>query len=597
MTIKERTEPQSTLIEFRADAVWIEGQPHIILCASVFYFRIPRDEWKDRLEKVMAAGYNCIETYIPWNYHEVEEGTWEFEGDKEVTAFLAMAATLGLWVIARPGPYICSEWDMGALPAYLLNKEGIVLRDYNEVYLQCVERWYDRILPIIADYQLGKQGTVIAVQLENELDFYDCKQVEPYIATLRSYAERAGIEVPVFACAGQCDVLRAGGLVEGVLPTINLYPEVKEKELEDRIRHYVETFREQNLPVCITETSSKHVILRRELLSGAKLIAPYNQVGGTNFGFTTAVNNWGKPLSYLPHDYDLGGMIGPRGEVNDEYKEAFLFTGLVHSLSEEIALSWPEEEKELQFTAECRLSNSILQKLCLPGGGKLIGVANIDVIPGAVHFTHYGKCRPAYTKFTVPPVHCPILPFEIPLTTLGIKEPGRLIYSTAELGSIRVEEEASYVMFYSYGASEIAFALPDTVKIDVQGMKCLREDELIVFTFSVEMSGTAVIEFEDGRSLHLYAVSREEAINQLSSNLLKTSLINGEPAALMQQMQQLSYRKYNLSALGRELGGAEVPTGDCCRAMEELQYYRGYGWYEGIVKSFAESKRLGYMVY
>lgn len=597
MARMKSTEPQNKQVEFLADAVRIGGKPHIILCASVFYFRIPRDEWADRLNKVKAAGYNCIETYIPWNYHEMDEGNWDFAEEKDVSAFLELAAALDLWVIARPGPYICSEWDMGSLPAYLLCKEGIVLRDYNETYLEYVKQWYNKIIPIIADYQLGKQGTVIAVQLENELDFYDCKQYELYIAALRDFAVEAGIEVPVFACAGQCDTRRAGGLVEGVLPTINLYPEAKEREVEKRIRHYVKTFRERNLPLCITETGSRHFILRRELISGAKLIAPYNQVGGTNFGFTTAVNNWGKPLSYLPHDYDLGGMISPRGELTDEYKEAVLFTGLVHSLGEEIALSWPEEEEELQVLANCRLSGSIYQKLCLPGGGKLIGFANIDDIPGEIHFTHKDRSRPLYTQFTVKPAQCPILPFELPIGTLGIEEPGYLIYSTAELGSIRREDKAAYVMFYSDGASEIAFELPETVKINAHGISYVREEGLTIFVFQTEFSGTATIEFEDGKQLHLKAVTREEAINQLSAHCFKTNMAAGEPAELVKQLQNLVYRKHCISEMGQELGADEVYTGECCKAMEELKHYRGYGWYEGSISVAASDKVLGYMIY
>lgn len=618
MTIRRRTEPQNSKVEFRSDAVWIEGQPHIVLCASLFYFRIPREEWQNRLELVKAAGYNCIETYFPWNYHELEEGNWEFEGEKEVTAFLSLAASLGLWVIARPGPYICSEWDMGALPAYLLDKEGIVLRDYNEVYLRYVERWYDRIIPMIAKYQIGKQGTVIAVQIENELDFYDCKQVELYIATLQSFAVKGGIEVPIFACAGQCDINRAGGLVEGILPTINLYPEVRERELETRIRHYVETFRENDLPVCITETGSKHVILRRELMSGAKLIAPYNQVCGTDFGFTTAVNNWGKPLSYLSHDYNLGGMIDPRGELNDEYNEALLLTGLLHSLEEEIALGWSEEERKLHIWGEGKLSHSIRQILCLPGGGKLIGIANIDDTPGEIRFTYRGKSRPAYTGLTIPPYRCPILPFEIPLITLGIEEPGRLAYSTAEIGDIRTEDGITQVMFYTEEAAEIAFELQDTVKIEVQGIDILMEKDLTVFTYTSEKSGTAQIEFADGKQLLLYAVSREEAINRLKANRLSANGLSASRLSanqlssnsllsvnlsfdcmehstatkaletLTNSLQQLTYRKHTFAGMGSELGTGEVHTDDYCKAMEELKHYRGYGWYEGKVKGNIE---------
>jgi beta-galactosidase len=162
--MKQMKNLDAGIVKFSAEGIMIEDKLRVVLCASAFYFRIPCCEWRDRLEKVKAAGYNCIDVYIPWNYHETEEGCWEFEGQKDVEAYFKLAAELGLWIIARPGPYICSEWDMGSLPAYLLTKEGLVLRDYNEIYLSCVKKWYDQIMPIIENYQLGKQGTVIAVQ-------------------------------------------------------------------------------------------------------------------------------------------------------------------------------------------------------------------------------------------------------------------------------------------------------------------------------------------------------------------------------------------------------------------------------------------------
>lgn len=590
------THPQKILVKFQADGIRIKDEPHIIICASVFYFRLPREEWTDRLIKVKAAGYNCIETYVPWNYHEAEEGIWDFTDEKDVSAFLEAAAAIDLWVIVRPGPYICSEWDMGSLPAYLLSKENLVLREFNMEYLRYVKRWYDRILPIVADYQLGRLGTVIAVQLENELDFYNCREYDPYIAALRAYAVDAGIEVPVFVCAGQCDIRRAGGLVEGVLPTINLYPEIKEREVERRIHHYIELLREHDHPLCITETGSRHFILRRELVSGAKLIAPYNQVGGMNFGFTTAVNNWGHPLNYLPHDYDLGGMISPRGEVREEYKEALLFTGLIHSLKERLALSWPEREEELQVLAGCRLSTSIFHKLSLHGGGKLIGFANIDDDPGEVQFILHNKSRPAYTSFIVRPAHCPMLPFDLPLEAFGIDRPGSLLYSTAELGSIRTGEDASQVMLYTDTACEIAFDFPAAVRIEAHDMSYLVEKGETVFISRMDCTGTAVVEFEDGSQLHLKIQSREAAVKELSVLSFTEDLPKESSTRQLEQLQTLVYHKWSIPEMGKELGAGEISTGDNCKAMEKMHFYRGYGWYEGTVAGAASAAVLGYII-
>ncbi|HEY8363033.1 MAG TPA: beta-galactosidase, partial [Tissierellaceae bacterium] len=148
----------------------IDGQYTILLCASLFYFRIPEGLWRDRMKKIRFAGYNCIDVYFPWNYHEIKKDTWLFSGQRDVDRFLTMAEEEGLYVVARPGPYICSEWDGGGLPAYLFAEKNIKIRDNDQRYLSYVSKWYDHILPIIAKHQVTRGGSVVLVQLENELD-------------------------------------------------------------------------------------------------------------------------------------------------------------------------------------------------------------------------------------------------------------------------------------------------------------------------------------------------------------------------------------------------------------------------------------------
>ena len=103
-------------VTLRENELQLNGKATTLLCASLFYFRIPRENWEERMDQLRMAGYNCIDVYIPWNFHELRPGEWHFEDEHDVSAFLALAARHGLYVIARPGPYICSEWDGGALP-------------------------------------------------------------------------------------------------------------------------------------------------------------------------------------------------------------------------------------------------------------------------------------------------------------------------------------------------------------------------------------------------------------------------------------------------------------------------------------------------
>ncbi|TMS07397.1 Beta-galactosidase-1-like protein 2 [Larimichthys crocea] len=117
----------------------LERKPFRILGGSIHYFRVPRAYWEDRLLKMKACGLNTLTTYVPWNLHEPERGVFNFEDQLDLEAYLRLAANLGLWVILRPGPYICAEWDLGGLPRRLLsrgvtellltsdNKEGLKL--------------------------------------------------------------------------------------------------------------------------------------------------------------------------------------------------------------------------------------------------------------------------------------------------------------------------------------------------------------------------------------------------------------------------------------------------------------------------------------
>ncbi|MCD7735551.1 MAG: beta-galactosidase, partial [Lachnospiraceae bacterium] len=96
----------------------INGQYEILVVSSLFYFRIPRSKWESRMRLLKSAGYNAIDVYFPWNYHEKKPGEWDFTEERDVSAFLRLARENNLWVIARPGPYICSEWDGGGIPAW-----------------------------------------------------------------------------------------------------------------------------------------------------------------------------------------------------------------------------------------------------------------------------------------------------------------------------------------------------------------------------------------------------------------------------------------------------------------------------------------------
>lgn len=110
-------------------------QETLLFCGAIHYFRLHPNSWKDRLLKLKAAGFNCVETYIPWNFHQPQKNKFKFDNQHDIEKYLTLANELALFVIVRPGPYICSEWEMGGLPSFLLQDPNMQLRSTYEPFL------------------------------------------------------------------------------------------------------------------------------------------------------------------------------------------------------------------------------------------------------------------------------------------------------------------------------------------------------------------------------------------------------------------------------------------------------------------------------
>ena len=128
----------------------IDGRRVWLVSGEVHYFRTPSGLWRDRLLKAKRAGLNCVCTYIAWNFHEPVEGQWQQGPDYDIAEFVGTAQELGLYVILRPGPYICAEWDMGGLPSWLGSKSGMVYRTSNAAFMHYFDKYFRQILPPLA---------------------------------------------------------------------------------------------------------------------------------------------------------------------------------------------------------------------------------------------------------------------------------------------------------------------------------------------------------------------------------------------------------------------------------------------------------------
>ena len=159
------------MLEIR-DNFYLNGEPFKIISGAFHYFRTVPEYWQDRIEKLVNMGCNTVETYIPWNFHEPEKGNFRFDGMHDIERFIHLAEKMGLYIIIRPSPYICSEWEFGGLPAWLLRDRNMRLRCSYEPYLNAVKEYYSVLIPKLVPHQCDRGGGVILVQLENEYGYY-----------------------------------------------------------------------------------------------------------------------------------------------------------------------------------------------------------------------------------------------------------------------------------------------------------------------------------------------------------------------------------------------------------------------------------------
>lgn len=174
-----------------------------IYSGAMHYFRVPRPYWRDRLKKIRAAGLNTVETYVPWNLHEPESGKYDFgNGGSEMEDFLHLEEFLNtakeedLFVILRTGPYICSEYNFGGFPSWLLREETMGFRTSEPTYIKFVTRYFNVLLTLLAAFQFTKGGPVIAFQVENEYGNQEYQNFLPekaYLEQLRQLFLNNGI--------------------------------------------------------------------------------------------------------------------------------------------------------------------------------------------------------------------------------------------------------------------------------------------------------------------------------------------------------------------------------------------------------------------
>lgn len=453
-------------IELNKNGININGEYRVLICSSLFYFRIPRERWETRIIQLKNAGYTGVDVYFPWNYHEIQDGVWDFEGQKDADYFLSLCAQHNLFVIARPGPYICSEWDGGGIPARLYT-EDIKLRQHDEKYYGELQKWFAQIIPVIVKYQITNGGSVILFQVENELDFFECLDRKQYMETLTEKCVKMGINVPVIACAGQWDMERATGNAEGVNPAFNVYSDWNSPQLQEKCMITYQQMYDADHPFILMETERGHNYLKRELCAGAKLMCSYNQVAGMNMEYCNGISNWGWgeneiPISYMTSDYDFNSMIACSGEVTQEYLQARLLANLLRTFGSRLAKGTSCAAEGIEVESE--FQDDTLKTCMLEfEGGKFYSVSNLSNFSGSGKIKRKGKTY----EITAASGKTLLLPESIELSYFGADI--RLDFATAEINYIVNKDNEIQVCLYSEGVSIAEFYLASAYEMICQG--------------------------------------------------------------------------------------------------------------------------------
>jgi beta-galactosidase len=176
----------------------LDGQPMVIRVGEIHFARVPREYWRHRLQMCKAMGLNAVCVYLFWNFHEWEEGKFDWSGQADVVEFCRMAQEEGLWVLLRPGPYSCAEWEMGGLPWWLLRHDNLLLRSSDPRFVEPAVRYLKEVGRVLAPQQVTRGGPLLMVQVENEYGSYGNDAA--YMGAMRQALLDGGFEVPLFAC-------------------------------------------------------------------------------------------------------------------------------------------------------------------------------------------------------------------------------------------------------------------------------------------------------------------------------------------------------------------------------------------------------------
>ncbi|MDK6029449.1 beta-galactosidase [Ignisphaera sp. 4213-co] len=497
----------------------VNGKRAYFMCGEVHYFRVPKGLWFDRLLKARRAGLNCIASYIAWNWHEPVENLVIFNDSlppspyesnafsRDLESYIKLVQSLGMYFIARPGPYICSEWDSGAHPNWLYTK-NVILRSLDENYIKYSEKWYSTVLPIISRYTVPRGGSVALLQIENEYFWGDTKFLMKLYEIARKYVN----DIPI--------ITNEDWYVEGtpIINTIDDYPSPWDvKGFDNKIKNYLKM--QKGMPKMFMELEGgwfstfgaplptnrgsfpaewTEVLLKTAFGMGINGISIYMYHGGTNPGYYTG--------KYITTTYDYEAAIREWGELSKRYYTIKRFAYFVKTFNDFITKTKPVENG-----ARATVSGVDVFTRVGDDGFALVVLRNLDQYPKLAKVVYGGREYPKQNVVRIPARNAKIMliNFEVRGT------PFTIAYTSSEPLMIASFEKRSVLIVYGDSLEIGEMLVVSKEPIDaafVRDVHVLKEsNNSIVLSYVHGESDRIAILRSGDYELYIIAVSRSRA--------------------------------------------------------------------------------------
>lgn len=305
----------------------LNGKPFVVKAAEIHYPRIPRPYWEHRIKMCKALGMNTVCIYIFWNIHEQEEGVFDFSGNNDIAEFCRIAQKNGMYVIVRPGPYVCAEWEMGGLPWWLLKTKGIRLREQDPKFMESVKTFEEKVAEQLSPLTIQNGGPIIMLQVENEYGSYG--KDKPYVSAIRDVLRNCyGKDITLFQCDWSSNF--QDNALDDLLWTMNFGTGAN---IDDQFKT-LKKLRPETPLMCSefwsgwfdkwggkheTRSSKDMVAGLKEMLEKNISFSLYMTHGGTSFGHWAGANSPGFAPDVTSYDYDA--PINEYGQPTEKYWE------------------------------------------------------------------------------------------------------------------------------------------------------------------------------------------------------------------------------------------------------------------------------------